>query len=188
MVTEEILTTGEVQDIAAFIAACAFPPEAFVLAERFPQQVIKPEEQRNLLRFARLENNVDLGLFSSGRIFHEQFELRWERETQTTHIVYLGQPRELPGLPPGQPLTVRQPGLQAHETTYYLFGEELDAGRLAQMGLPQGQGYYAEVRIPRLLQYPVQGRRVRLVVREYVARQSNRVQIFRFQDLKPVEE
>jgi len=186
MAREEMLASGVVQDIAAFIAACGFPPESFVLVERFPQQVMadRPERQ-DLLRFARLGDGIDPGRYTSGRVFYPDFELRWEREMQRTRVVYLGQARELPEeLLPGKTLEAWQPC----EKNYDLFGTALSDTRLVQMGLPEGQGYYAEVRIPRLLQYPVQAQRVRLVVREYVDKKTDRVELFRFQDLKPAED
>lgn len=189
MATEEILATGVVQDITAFIHACRFPPAAFVLVEQLPQHVIAhPQERQDLLRFARLSDGIDAGLYTSGRVFHPDFELRWEPEAHKTRVVYLGQARDLPELSPGKKLDEWQAGLQPREKSYYLFGKYLNKKELERMGLPEGQGYYAEVRIPRLLQYPEKARRVQLVVREYLEKRTNQVQLFRFQDLKPAEE
>ena len=189
MATEEILATGVVQDITAFIAACGFPPEAFVLVERLPQHVLAHQQERqDLLRFAHLSDSIEPSLYTSGRVFHPDFELRWKQEAQRTRVVYLGQARDLPELSPGKKLDEWQAGLQPREKSYYLFGEYLNKKRLEQMGLPEGQGYYAEVRIPRLLQYPAKAQRVQLIVREYLEKRTSQVQLFRFQNLKPVEE
>lgn len=188
MATDEIFSTGAVRNIGAFIAACAFPPEAFVLVERLPRQVITdPAERQDLLRFARLRDGLDLSIYTSGRVFAQNFELRWEQESPGTRIVYVGQAREFPELPPGKRLDEWQPGIQICERNYYLFGEYLDKNTLQQRNLPEEQEYYAEVRIPRLLPYPVRARRVQLVVREYVDTTTGRVQLFRFLDLKAGE-
>lgn len=181
----EILATGLVENIAAYIAACAFPPESFVLAEHFPRQVVAdPQERQDLLRFARLADGIDLSLYTSGRVFHRDFELRWERDSRGTRAVYLGRARDLPAL---TMLDKWQEGLQQDQRSYYLFGAHLRAETLEHMGLPEGQGYYAEVRIPRLLRYPEKARRVRLVVCEYRVEQTHQLQLFRFQDLRPAE-
>ena len=73
---------------------------------------------------------------------------------------------------------------------YYLFGEYLDAETLREMRKEPGEGYYAEVRIPRLLQYPAppKAQRVRLLVCEYIDEDMGQVKLFRFQDLKDAEE
>jgi len=189
MVTEEVLSTGLVRDIGAFVAACAFPPAAFVLVERFPQHVLAHlQERQGLLRFAHLSDGIDAGLYTSGRVFHPDFELRWEQEGHKTRVIYLGQARNLPGLTPGKKLDEWQAGLQPREKSYYLFGKYLNTKELERMGLQEGQGYYAEVRIPRLLQYPEAARRLQLVVREYLEQRTNQVQLFRFQNLRPAEE
>ena len=129
MAIEEMLASGAIQDIAAFITACEFPPEAFVLVERLPQEVIaNRQERQDLLRFARLDNGLDPGRYTSGRVFHPDFELRWEREMHRTRVVYLGQARKLPEL---QMIKLREEW-QPRQSNYYLFGASLDAFRLAQ--------------------------------------------------------
>lgn len=188
---EEILASGPVDDIAALITACGFSLEAFVLTENFPQhQVSDPRERQNLLRFARLADDVNVHDTTSGRVFDRDSELRWEQKNDEYWAVYLGVKRELPNLRvDNRPLE----GLLKREVPkqYYLFGEVLDADKLRHMGLEGTTGYYAEVRIPRLLHYPAlpdAPRRVQLVVCEYIDATTGNVQLFRFQDLKPEEE
>src|SRR5260370_26468538 len=88
---EEILYTGFVQDIAALVATFNFPPYAYVLVESMPQHVVK--ERQNLLRLVHLNSIPDLTEltnFTSGRVFYEDFELRWERVSGKTQVVFLG--------------------------------------------------------------------------------------------------
>lgn len=187
---EEILASGPVDDIAALITACVFSSEAFVLTENFPQHQINDQRERqNLLRFARLEDGINVNDTTSGRVFDQSAELRWEKKNDTYWAVYLGEKRDFPTLSVNnKPLE----GLQKHEASkkYYLFGELLDPNRLRSMGLEGTTGYYAEVRIPRLLHYPApsNAQRVQLVVCEYIEATTGNVQLFRFQDLQSEEE
>lgn len=188
MATGEVLYTGEVSDIAGFIQACAFPLEAFVLVERLPQHmIVGRQERQDLLRFARLSEINEIGLYTSGRVFSPDFELRWEQEMHKTRVVYMGQAREFPGRELTEQCREQLRGWEGRQKSYYLFGKRLDKRRLDQMALledQEGQGYYAEARIPRLLKYPQQAQRVRLVAREYYEKTTGRVQLFRFLCLK----
>ncbi|HEU5230042.1 MAG TPA: CRISPR-associated protein Csx19 [Ktedonobacteraceae bacterium] len=187
---EEILASGPVDDIAALITACGFSSAAFVLTENFPQHQINDQRERqNLLRFARRADGINVNNTTSGRVFDQSAELRWEKKNDKYWAVYLGEKRDLPALNVNnKPLE----GLQKHEAAkkYYLFGELLDPNRLRSMGLEGTTGYYAEVRIPRLLHYPApsNAQRVQLVVCEYIEATTGNVQLFRFQDLKSEEE
>lgn len=187
--TQEILYTGTTQNIADLVKQCNFPQEAYLLVERLPQQVVnEPEDRQDLLRFARLSDGIDIAPYTSGRIFNPKFELRWEKDAETTRVVYLGEEREIPELTKHKG-ALEPAGKPKH---YYLFGERLDADDLATMGIgiKPGEGYYAEVRIPRLLRYPEhpaseKKRRVQLMVGEYIHKELGRV--FRFQNLEPAE-
>lgn len=192
MANEEVLSTGQVSDLTAFLVSCAFPPESFVLVEQIPGHVFaNPREGEGLLRFVRLSDAVDLNMFTSGRVFHQDFELRWEREsvgTQTVRVVYLGKAEALPTeLSPDQKLDQWRAGLEPRSRRYYLFGTLLSTQQVQQMGLPENQHAYAEVRVPRILYYPVKAPRLQLVVREYIEKSTGQVRLLRFEDLKPVE-
>ena len=53
-----------------------------MLVERIPQHIVTDEGRRDLLRFARLGDKVDIALYTSGRIFDKDFELRWEKRVR----------------------------------------------------------------------------------------------------------
>ena len=101
---EEILATGPVSDIAALINACDFPEDAFILTENFPSyRVNEQRERQNLLRFARLEDGLakdgfDVNHTTSGRVFDQSAELRWEKKNDKYWAVYLGEKRDVPRL------------------------------------------------------------------------------------------
>lgn len=221
--TRDFLSAGTVGDIAALIEACDFPDGAYFLAEQLPREVIPASQRQELLQFARVSDlkkrnepagsgdaKIDPALYTSGRIFCQEFELRWNYNQRAgeTQVVYLGeQERALPGLKPAKNLDSLREELRALEKKsksghYYLFGTTLDTSgkgeRIQQMGLANGQEedkerrYYAEVRIPRLLRYPRLDeesgkRRVQLVVCEYVDEKTGSTRLFRFQKLEVAE-
>jgi len=195
---EDVLCTGKADDITALIAQCDFlPAGAYVLLEELPQRVLgSREERQELLRFARYATieKEQVGAATSGRIFNREFELRWEREAGKSSVVYLGAAREIPGLTKDDGKLEKLAGLDRVDEAkrYYLFGEYLDEGKLARMGVEAqpGEGYYAEVRIPRLLRYPIakQSRRVQLTVCEYRDKATGQVKLFRFQGLEAAKE
>jgi hypothetical protein len=155
---------------------------------------------------------IDVAGYGTGRIFCSAFELRWSRDQRTGKVraIYLGsrKPEEV-GIvfdeisQTSDENSERKPPedlakLRRQERTYYLFGTTLDTSldgkRMEQMHLTQENGwrYYAEVRIPRLLRYPRvddprKERRVRLVVCEYVDKETDSVKLFRFQKLEAAE-
>jgi len=189
---EEILCSGSVADIAAFIKACAFPGDSYVLVERFPPRIIPNEERQQLLQFGRLSSGIDPADSTSGRVFSQHFELRWQEEGGEYHVVYLGEERHIPQLKKDEEETLAKLEKQKEPKYYYLFGEYLNESRLRNMGLQEetGYSYYAEVRIPRLLHYPIAERvqRVCLQVCEYVEKETGALQLFRFQGLEREQE
>lgn len=187
----EMLCTSPVDDITTLIKECQFPPEALFLAERLPQQVIvDAKERRDLLRFTYFATNIPFVSYTSGRIFQQDYELRWEKNNGKTQVVYLGVERHLPGKWEMHTLDELQLKQREQPKYYYLFGERLRQEQLEQIGKPAVKGDFAELRIPRLLRYPVQlnaRRRVRLAVCEYVRETTGDVELFRFQGLEAVE-
>ena len=194
METGEILSAGSVTHLAGLIEACAFPQSAFFLAEQLPSHIIEHEQRQGLLLFARLENIGDLKNaegYSSGRIFSETCELRWEKESSGKYqVVYFGPARALSGLNKNEQESQNIGSYKTETRDYYLFGDRLDlkSPQFAAMRVnpaPEGYDYYATARIPRLLLYPIDSgtRRVQLRVLEYIDESTGRVRLFRFQDL-----
>ncbi len=191
----EILYTGKItfDKFSQLIVACHFPPEALVLTERLPEQVVRAEERLALLQFTYFSTNISIVGYTSGRIFQRDAELRWEKQEEKIHAVYIG-PQEHSAI-------LRDADLQEqHELAtlkkrdkpayYYLFGERLRQDDLNKIGPSAKPGDFAEVRIPRLLRYPVkldQKRYIRLAVCEYIDERTGQVALFRFQGLETVE-
>ncbi len=160
-----------------------------MLLECTPLQVITEAKRQNLLRFARLQDQIELHQATSGRVFQRDRELRWEKEGDHYRVVYLGA-GDIYAAGLTRDDIIQKLKKRDHPKSYYLFGEllELDDNKRQLMGIEDQNTYYAEVRIPRLLRYPqLEGspRRLQLVVCEYIEEKTEQVQLFRFQDLKP---
>ncbi len=199
MLTGEVLCTGSVKSIEALVKECDFlqdqveDEKVFFLAERLPQHaIVNGQERQHLLRFAYLPEVTDIDGYTSGRIFREDFELRWEKDNDGSYwVVYLGAKQEISGLEERKEDREELEKLErvGESKHYYLFGDRLDPDDLKQMGLEPSERYYAEVRIPRLLHYPAPpgARRVQLTVCEYTYQDTGQVRLFRFQNLIEAE-
>jgi hypothetical protein len=196
----EIATTGEtvyagpVKDITEFIQACSFLslPDtigSLVLLEKQPQKIVGKEDRQNLLLFMEYACPVsNFSEYTAGRIFHEEFELRWEKINSGTQVVYIGKQQALPPLTED---TNVLKGCVRAISSYYLFGKRLDDRAVKNIGQPAQEGDFAEVRIPRLLRYPVKDKSkdyVKLNVYEYRHKVTNERILFRFRSLAEVKE
>ncbi len=177
---------GKADDLDSLIKHSQFPSDALFLVELLPQEaVVKPAERQNLLRFAHFDPEIAFAQYTSGRIFHETFELRWEQtDNGKIRVVYLGTTEgDLPGLHPVEGDLARN----EQPEYYYLFGIRVKEDDLKKhkFPVPEGESIFTEGRIPRLLRYPIslsEKRRVRLGVYRYVA-----MNLFRFQSLEATE-
>jgi len=185
--TDEMLRSGEVENISTLITDREFPEKTQVLLEKLPEQVIPPSDRQNLLCCVDFDSKLDFDHAISGRIFHSDFEIRWQRNDEKTQVVYLGKadPKMLILVNDHTSLLTQ---CKVGKKQYYLFGERLSPAQVQRIGPPANDGDFAVLRIPRLLQYktaPVGAQRVRLVVREYVHQKTGQLLIFRFEDLVP---
>jgi len=188
---EEALYAGEVtvNDFPQLVIDCGFSHHAYALVEQLPAWVItRANERQDLLRFTHFDPAIPFAAYTSGRVFDNQAELRWEKQGNMMQVVYLGTRERAEvllryKLQKKDELVALKP---ADEKKYVLFGERLRPEDLKKIGQAAQTGDFAEVRIPRILRYPVpqdEQRYARLTVREYVDEQ-NRVVLFRFQNLE----
>ncbi|HEY6407766.1 MAG TPA: hypothetical protein VIY29_09895, partial [Ktedonobacteraceae bacterium] len=140
----EILCTGPAGSLPELVKQCGFSTEAFLLVERLPQQVVPDDddERQNLLYFAHLRaiQQEDIARYTSyttGRIFDQESELRWEYDAAsgTTSAVYLGKPCTLAGLKEDEKDKEELASLKPAANNpkyYYLFGTSLAEQDLEQ--------------------------------------------------------
>jgi hypothetical protein len=143
---EIILTCANVA-LPTSLAQLAIPADAVMFLERLPDRWMNREEIADGIRLDIYDAAINLTQWERGRVFCEQWELRWEGE----RAIYTGAPALLTNFVAGPDLSqsVRQ------ETSYYLWGKR------------QGQRFI-ELQVARILSYPVTaGNRVKLRVVEW---------------------
>lgn len=192
--TEEIACSGPTtgDGLQNIVAACKFEQQALFLAEQFPNHIVNRRERQDTLVFTTLAASPACSAYTSGRVFQDDRELRWERQGNSLHVVYVG--------PDEHRTALEAKGLKkspvfdslkrkTEPAYYYLFGERLRPDDLEKLGDVAQPGDFAVVRIPRILRYPVaqnDDRYARLVVCEYEDA-AGRLALFRFQRLESVE-
>lgn len=158
------------------------------MAEQLPTHLINKEERLDLLQFIYFKSDLSCAKYTTGRIFQEDRELRWEKQGEKLRVVYVGAAENEAELRDDRlhPNTVLST-LKKKTTYYYLFGERLRKDDLDKMGKAVQAGDFAVVRIPRILRYPVANdnkRYARLIVCEYREPETDRVALFRFQNVE----
>jgi hypothetical protein len=177
---DEVALCGVVSRVDLLTAALPSMP-ALVVVEQVPGGWLDAEARARGLRFERFAAGQQIDPQTRGRIFGEAFECRWEpggAGGTTVRVRYVGVPMQLEDLTP--PAVIDLAPLRPRDVSYDLWGERVDD--LTAVGEPSDALVYAELRVPRLLGYPVNGRprRVRLRVREYIDLMTGRVALSRF--------
>ena len=171
----EVAAFGTTADVSGLLAAVA-PETAYILLEEIPSRWLSPEDQAQALRFERYSGRpYDVGR-TRGWVFSPNYELRWEAHGDQFQVRYVGD----------EPVP---PGLQ-------LYAADLSHPRDLHCGLwgasretDAGKPTFVDLRIPRLLAYPVRLGvcRVFLVVREYADPISELPLLSRFVDIEEQE-
>ena len=164
------------------LVAAALPSlPALLVVEQVPAGWLDAEARARGLRFERFVAGQRIDPQTRGRIFGDAFECRWEPcegGGTTVRVRYVGVPVQVEGLTP--PAGIDLPALMTRNVRYDLWGERVDDP--AVVGGPSDALVYAELRVPRILSYPVNGRprRARLRVREYIDPTTGIVALSRF--------
>jgi len=173
-------------NLATLLEQCAFLQQGTFLGETLPLQIVNTEKRDALIRFIPFDATLPYKMYAQytfGRIFHPDFELRWQHEPGQVRVMYIGIERKIPFLRVIDYLKLEK---RAEQQGYYLFGERVIDKQTEKIGKPVGEGDFAEARIPRLLHYPVKGhgRYVQLVVQEYLDKETKQVALHRFVAVK----
>lgn len=141
------------------------------LEDQAPQQWTSRERQQGL-RTLHLDEPPAVSVYSCGCLFDDAYELRWEPTSAGwLYVRYIGEISDVDGLERIPDLDLRS----YQDTWYYLWGIYSQHYTQA-IGAP----VFLELRIPRLLQFPVEGERVRLCVRYYDQERSSQPLLYRF--------
>jgi hypothetical protein len=199
--TRELMRAGTLKtlDFARMVREYTPPNPAFVMLEEMPRHIVRPEDRLNLVRFETFQNSLIIPAFTSGRIFHEHGEMRWESGPESTRVVYIGEEEFGIALPKAQEEILIGANRNEEvligtcrkiERQAFLFGRRLDSGWLDRLGGAARPGDYAEARIPRLLRYPnlprlAEAERLKLAFYEYVNPVNGANVAYRFCGLVP---
>ncbi len=171
-----------------------------MLLESLPlHPVIGRSKRQELLLFRVFEPNFSFQDYNTGRVFQKSGELRWEREQDQFQVVYIGEEgielsATIEALSRDYRLSsATLPPVYSEPKEYYLFGTRLQENELDMIGPPAQPGDFAEVRIHRLLRYPLkdEGKEtqgpIRLRVKEFYDKVTGQLVLFRFVGLNEEE-
>jgi hypothetical protein len=177
---DEVVLCGVVPRLDLLAATLPLMP-ALMVVEQVPAEWLDAEARASGLHVERFVAGQQIDPHTRGRIFSEAFECRWEPDGAsgtTLQVRYIGVPVQLEALT--SPAMIDLDALVPWDVHYDLWGERVDDPTV--VGEPSDAPVYAELRVPRLLRYPVNGRprRVRLRVREYIDPVTGMVALSRF--------
>ena len=132
------------------------------------------------ITFEKYSSEANLDIWEKGRVFGETGEVKWRKIDEEYHAVYLGK-SPLEGILEKQNFNdeLEEPEEpEERERSYFLWGAKTK----------DKSDEWMELRIPRLLNYPVKGEkdRVKLKVVEYINK-SGKILHYRYKGLEEVE-
>ncbi len=182
--TEQICW-GTAENLLPIVQALDCPPELLMMLERVPNAFLSDDEQKPGICLQPYDASENLEVWERGRIFHNNFELRWEKQDGVFVIVYIGEPTELP-----MPHTESLSEFETQDETYYLWGERMSPDNRKAVGQPNTTNLFLELQIPRLLPYPVSNQgvksRVKISARHYLNSETRALEFYRFRHLEEV--
>lgn len=194
--TQEILlaATIKAEALPGLLQNYASPPggDTLLLVESLPQHIVAPEKRLHLLRLAIFQPDFPFSDYTSGRLFHAEGEIRWERQQAAVNIVYTGNAEYQPSPEGKTSCPFDLDTVKKEERQYFLFGKRLAPLQLERIGPAAQEGDFAEARIPRLLRYPrleslAGAERIQIAAYEYHHAATGALIAYRFWKLKPEE-
>ena len=181
----EQICWGTTEKLSTIIQALDCSPELLMMLERVPTVFLPDAEQKSGICLQPYDTSENLEAWERGRIFHNNFELRWEKQDSVFVIVYIGELTELP-----MPHTESLSEFETQDETYYLWGERMSADNLKAISQPETANLFLELQIPRLLPYPVSNRdgqsRVKISARHYLNAETGDLEFYRFRHLEEI--
>jgi len=181
----EQLCWGKTAHLLSIVQALDCPLEALMMLERVPSSFVSEAEQEKGICLRKYDASENFEAWERGRIFHNDFELRWEKQDGPFVAVYIGKPKTLPMLD-----AKLLSDFETQDESYYLWGEKMTTADLKRIKQPETANLFLELQIPRLLSYPVSNRnekfRVKLSARHYLNSETGTLEFYRFQHLEEV--
>lgn len=159
---------------------------AYMYLERVPELWLSDDEAAAGVRFDLLDPQANFSEWERGRVFCSDYELRWEKLDGAYQTVVIGNAPSLNGFALATEVDLDTASVQTHG--YLLWGHRVEDEKVSLIGAqhaPNAQ-IYLELRIPRILRYPVtdKSHQVRLRVREYSDPKSGDLLYCRFVGLE----
>ena len=181
----EHICWGTTENLFPIIRALACPPTSLMMLERVPSTFFSDDEREKGICLREYDAGENFEDWEQGRIFHYDFELRWEKQDSAFWVVYIGEQKVLPMLDK-KPLS----DCEIHDDSYYLWGEKATADTLELISQLETTNLFLELQIPRLLHYPVSSKnnksRVKLSVRHYLNSETGVLEFYHFRHLEEV--
>ncbi len=168
--TNDVVQWARLKDIAVVICNIQWPDTSLMILERAPSIHSADLDPQIGLCLKHYGPGTAFAHWERGRIFCTDFEIRWQKQDDIFQTVYVGTYMELPDFQIARELDLGR--MEQRRNSYYLWGRRVVQNELATVGTqPEaGNEVFVELRIPRLLRYPVspQANRVKLEICEYV--------------------
>jgi len=160
----ETLAFGFLSSLASVIKAVSWSDKTVMWLETALDHFLSDDEREHGLRFELYQADQPFEHWPHGRIFDETAELKWEKEGGQFHVVYCGSFAPPAGMQPAVNEAIKH-----EDSSYYLWGSRIKNEDRADLGLQSDEAVFAELKIPRILRYPVstKAERVKLKVREF---------------------
>ena len=182
--TEQICW-GAIEELCPIVQALDCLTEALVMLERVPSTFLSDDEQDEGICLRKYDAGENFEAWEQGRIFHNNFELRWEKHDGVFIAVYIGKLKALP-MPHVKPLS----DFEVQDDSYYLWGKKITVDTLKLINQSETANLFLELQIPRLLCYPVSNRNerfhVKLSARHYMNPETGALEFYRFRQLEEV--
>ena len=170
------------------IRSISWTPPTYMYLERVPEIWLSDDEVAGGVRFELLDPETPFGSWERGRVFCSEVEMRWEKLNGAYQSVVVGNASPIEGFSPAEELDLA--GANVQICGYQLWGQRVEGEQLDLIGTEHepNRPIYLELRVPRLLRYPVssEAHQVRLKVREYVDPKSGELLYYRFLGLEEV--
>ena len=181
----EHICWGTAANLLPIVQALDCPSESLMILERMPCAFLSDDEREKGICLRKYDASENFEDWEHGRIFHNDFELRWEKQGEAFVVVYIGEPKVLP-----MSDTKLLSDFETQDDDYYLWGQKMTADDLKRIEQPETANLFLELQIPRLLRYPVSNRnekfRVKLSARHYLNPETRALEFYRFRHLEEV--
>jgi hypothetical protein len=188
--SDDVILCASLDRVTSVVGDLEWPDPSYMYLERLPDVWLDEAGRQDGLRFETLELTTLFNNWERGRIFCKLFELRWEKMDGEFQLVYIGPPIELTGFEPASQQEIDLANTSSQSHSYFLWGSRLDDKKLKTVGASKEPGaeIFVEMRVPRLLKYPVsdQAERVKLTACEYTNPNTGDIVYYRFQGLEEV--